>query len=427
MGDVIVAVSSAQGSSALSIVRLSGEDAIGIASSVVGGKIPKEGFRFTDVELSLGRFCFPARVLVFRAPHSYTREDVVEFQTTGLFVCSVLMDGLIKAGARVAEPGEFTRRAFENGRISLAQAEAVDALVRARDEAERRESIRLLTGETDRRFEQLRKELTDLLGLVEAELDFSDQDITLMDRNEFLRSLRRLMRRVKALRIKGVTSASVPRVVLSGEPNVGKSTLFNALVGRERVVTDGKPGTTRDFVEETLAVGDVRFLLVDTAGENMPESRGGEGLVRTAALILAVHSADRLDEGTFRRSEDERVVAVVNKSDKGVPLWLKEKSSDVVVVSALYGYGLGELRRVIVKALRRGAEGDSFSATRRSSAISEATSELCGAYRLARLSSDKELVAFRLRNALASLYSLSEGDLTESMLDGIFARFCIGK
>ena len=427
MGDVIVAISSAQGSSALSIVRLSGDDAIRIASSVVRGKIPEEGFRFTDVELSLGRFCFPARVLVFRAPHSYTKEDVVEFQTTGLFVCSALMDGLIRAGARVAEPGEFTRRAFENGRISLAQAEAVDALVRARDEAERRESISVLTGETERRFERLRNELTDILGLVEAELDFSDQDITLMDRDEFLRRLRGLMRRMRALRVRGVTNASVPRVVLSGEPNVGKSTLFNALVGRERVVTDEKPGTTRDFVEETLTIGDARFLLVDTAGEGLPESGRGEDVVRTAALILAVHSADRLDEGTFECSEDERVVTVVNKSDKGVPLWLKKNLSDVVVVSALYGYGLDELRRVIVEALRRGAEGDTLFATRRSSAISEATSEFCSAYSIARSNSGKELVAFCLRNALASIYFLSEGDLTEDMLDGIFARFCVGK
>lgn len=422
MNDTIVAVSSAQGGCAFSIVRLSGRDAKSIASSVVEGELPKKGFCWRNVMLLLGEMKFPARVVVFNSPLSYTTEDVIEFHIYGGGITSALLvDALIKAGARVAEAGEFTRRAFERGRIGLLQAEAVNMLIRARDEAERRESIESLTGETERRYRRIRAELTELLGLVEAELDFSDQDINVVEQKEFLTALRRLMRSMRKMRPKATVEASVPRVVIEGKTNVGKSTLFNALLGRERSVADDKPHMTKDFVEEYLTIDDIRFILVDTAGDGKAE------VAEAAAVVLSVKSADSLDrEETSGWRRDERTIRVINKADKGLPLWFKD-IPDVVVVSALYGYGLEELRRTIFKRLSFGAEGDSFYLLRCRSAVTEALTELCHAYSLIRSEQSKELVAFHLQNALYAFYTIYNGDLTEDMLDTVFSRFCIGK
>jgi len=435
VGETIVALSSAQGCCAVNIIRLSGNDAHRIASSLTGIEIPKKGFLARDVLLTVGGIRIKARLFSFCKPYSYTTEDMVEFHIYGSrLLATMLVEVLIRAGARAALPGEFTQRAFEYGRIGLAQAEAVNALVRAQDETQRKESIALLVGEVQKKFEKIKADLIELVGLAEVGLDFSDQDVEVLDKEEFLIRIRSVIRLMKEMLPKAVVHSSLPRVVISGRVNVGKSSLFNALLGKARAVTDERPGTTRDFVEERMVVGDTPFILVDTAGEGVSDEIGVLAqnkralVLDSAAVILNVFDVEQTREDGFKPIEDERTIPVMNKIDKGVPSWCKDASSGVILVSALRGDGIDKLKKEICKRLRyAGGEGDAFFVLRRREIVTSALSALCEAYRKMRRGCADELVAFHLRVALDEFSALFESNVTEEILYGIFRRFCIGK
>ncbi|MCX7702816.1 MAG: 50S ribosome-binding GTPase [Planctomycetota bacterium] len=436
-GDTIASLSSASGGGAVSIVRISGEKAFEIARAVVEEEIKREGFAAKDMVIRVGGMRFWARLFLFRKPYSYTAEDLVEIHLFGCgILSSLLLDELIRKGARAAVPGEFTRRAFEAGRISLAQAEAVNSLVRACDEWQRKEAVGVLVGESQKRFERIRERLVELLGLVEAELDFSDQEVEGIERDELLCGMRETMKEMKKACPRVMVARAVPRVVLKGKANVGKSTLFNALLGKERALTAESPGTTRDFIEEEIVVDDVRFVLVDTAGEGVEDEFGilARSKVRSveegSALVLEVSDVESIEWESGREEvpvKDERTIFVLNKSDKGVPKF-GLKGQRWFIVSALRGDGIDSLKEEIVRRLRySGGEGDSSFVQRRREAVNEAFVSLCRAYRLVRVRSYDELVAFHLRESVTILSSLFDSDVSEDILSAIFSRFCIGK
>ncbi len=440
--DPIAAVASARGAGLVHVVRASGAGCIDMARPLIEGGLPTGGFRAADVSVRLriaGRDVrVPARMLLFRAPLSYTRQEAFELHVGGgPLAAQVLFEALLRRGFRRAGPGEFTRRACLSGRISLAQARAVDALIRARGEREAAAAVSALLGTRRPKMSALRRHLLALRSLIEAEMDFYDQDPPVFSRRRFLRSLRALVRRVMRIVVPGVPSA-LPRVVLAGPSNAGKSSLFNALLGRARAVVHTEAGTTRDAVEAECELAGERLILVDTAGLFSAASADVPGAASAAAaadalagafLVLWVVGADqqplppRLPAG--RPSSPAALLRVMNKCDLRRPTWAEE--GRWLAVSAATGEGLAELREALLGRLRTGGWGAATASEDERGAALEAARALAAAAALLRRDAPTELAAEELRHADNAMARLLGGDLTEDLLDAVFGRFCVGK
>lgn len=390
-------------------------------------------------------------VLTFRAPRSYTGEDMVEFQ---LHANPVIVERLVEAsivlGARPARPGEFTQRAFVNGRIDLAQAEAVADLIEARDRIAARAALRSLEGEFSRRVKELEDLLRQARVCAEAGLDFSDQDIDEELEGELRRLLETATARLAGLKTDGERGAALrrePRVLLLGRPNVGKSSLFNRLVGEERAIVTAVAGTTRDLLEGEVLWEGLRLRLHDGAGlraSGDPIEQEGVIRVRHAAreADLVVYVLDARDGWTeddrreYRSIERARRMAVVNKIDltHSSPLSSSGEEDEEVPlgVSALRGEGLAELRRRIrarlsSDSLYDGEEGVYLARRRHLQALEEAALHVRRAQRLVSERGGVDLAAEEIRWAQQALTAIVGGRPDEQLLDDIFRRFCIGK
>jgi tRNA modification GTPase len=386
-----------------------------------------------------------------RAPRSYTRQDVVEFHVGAWPALEpMVLEGLAAAGVRPAEPGEFTFRAFSAGRLDLAQAEAVMAVVRASSEAALRAAGDLLRGRLSRDLEGLADRLAGVLGLVEADLDFSDQDLALAPRAEVAariegvrQALADLGRRSRSLE----TYSGDVRLVLAGWPNVGKSSLFNRLLAADRAIVAPRPGTTRDELRAALHIGEFEFVLSDTAG--LQDARDElAGKARRMAL-LALARADLVllvldaTAPSYERTDAllalvaAPMVAAVTKCDLGPPdrarRWLRSRGfgGEVVAASAVTGQGLADLRAALVRAVE-GGDVDRQAAqpavtARHRAAMEQAAAALGRAANLVGSAEGGELVALELREALDALGAIVGRRTPEDVLRGIFERFCIGK
>jgi len=386
--------------------------------------------RFSDAE---GVALDEGLVLHFPAPHSYTGEEVVELQGHGgPVVAQALLAACIDAGARLAEPGEFTRRAFLEGRLDLAQAEAVADLIDAASREAARSALRSLAGEFSVAVQSLVGRLTELRALVEAMIDFPEEEVDPLHQSEALgrlselrASLADLLRRSR----QGSLMRSGIHVVLAGRPNVGKSSLLNRLAGEDRAIVTDVPGTTRDALRETILIDGVPLVVVDTAGlrvsADVVESLGIERTRRELAqadVVLAIfeagHEAQALEELPAVARVD-----VYNKADL-VPGF--RAPTGAVAVSAKTGYGMEILRRRILDAAGWGGTGEStfLARERHLRALESARAHLDAAGRvLSRL----ELFAEELRLAQDALGSITGRIGADELLGEIFARFCIGK
>ncbi|HYE99296.1 MAG TPA: GTPase [Planctomycetota bacterium] len=400
--DTIVAPATPSGGGLRAVVRVGGPRAVELAGARPGA-------------------------VVFRAPRSYTREDLVEIHLPASPpLVDRLVRDLLEAGARPARPGEFTLRAFLHGRLDLAQAEAVERLVAAEDEAERRAALRQLEGEFSRRLGAVEQACLDLAADAEAALDFSEEDIEIVTTADAgaragaaLRDLRALIADTAARPARD----GRPVVVLHGRPNAGKSTLFNALAGQDAIVSP-TAGTTRDLLEADADLG-VPVRLVDAAG--VAEGQTG------------------LDAEGARRARDaaasaDLVLFVVDPSDpaerpRGWPCVVVESKADLhpgpappgaLRVSARTGEGLAALRRAVGAALDAGVSTAAFSVSARQRALlreaEEALARVPGA-----AAAGLELAALELRSALAALGAVTGRDVGEELLDRVFSRFCLGK
>ena len=453
-GDTIVALSTPPGESGIAVLRISGPAASGILEALApgAGSMPSHRLSLAVLRDTRGEPIDEALVAVMRAPASYTGEDVVEISCHGSMqaVCD-LIDEIVKLGARPAAAGEFTKRAFLNGKMDLAQAEAVADLISAETKLQRRVALEQLGGSLSRRVHEFEEALLGELALIEASIDFSDEDVSVYSSartGEVVRSMRVAIGRLLESEIAGGKLRLGIRVTIAGRRNVGKSSLYNALLGEERAIVSPIPGTTRDILRERIHIGGFPCHLEDTAG--IAETRcdveaKGIEIGRAAALaadlvLFVLDGSEDLRPGTAEEVppiEPARVLFVLNKKDLGLACSPAEArgrlgTENVVAVSALAGDGLDEIRQWIYdKAVRKdageiGRERIAVSA-RSASALREADEALERLTGLIEDGSQPELLSVEIRCAADALGRITGRSVSESLLETIFNKFCIGK
>lgn len=428
--DPICAIATPPGKGAIGVVRLSGEGALELAARVWRGKDPRglKGGRFTlgeVVDPKTGEALDQALLLVFRAPRSYTGEDLVEFHTHGSpAVLRRVLEVLLEAGARLAGPGEFTFRAYMNGKLDLAQAEAVLALIEAEGELARRQALRALEGALSRRIEALENRLLDLLAHIQALLDYPEEGVEPLEAE---RTIREVLAEVEALLAQAKASRLAQkgaRLALIGAPNAGKSSLLNALLGYERALVSPIPGTTRDYLEAPLELFGIPLVAVDTAGvretEDPVERMGVEralGIAEEADLVLYV--VDRsLPKPTPPPLPWERTLKVATKSDLP-PAW---EDPEFLPVSSLTGEGLDRLKEALREALLGREGGEVLLTERQVEALLRARERLEEA-----LSLPEDLMGLALEEAARALALLTGKEVAEEVVARVFQNFCVGK
>lgn len=453
--DTICARVTPPGVGGLAVVRLTGPESFRIADQCFRGKQPLS--KVPSHTIHYGRFFWGEELIdtvtasVFRAPHSYTGEDTVEFGCHGGTVVSeAIVEALLAAGARLAEPGEFTRRAFLNGKLDLVQVEAVADLIYTVSVPGARLAARQLVGGLTQRFRQLRQQLIEAAALLELELDFSEEDLEFVPREELLRQLEQARVWCQQL-ADSYRAAEVLRsgffVGCVGYPNAGKSSLFNALLQRRRAIVSPVPGTTRDYLEESLFLNGIPIRLVDTAGlrdtSDVVELEGialAEEVMRQCNVVLLVndvtcgveHSLGLLQQ--LCESFPEALYAYVqNKIDllgDGLPPGFAA-APDVPVfwISALRGDGIEGLRSWLAEQARRSADlgVDALVNARQAHILGEVAQALAAAEQALRGGLSPEFVAVDLRHGVQLLSELTGESWREEVLNTIFARFCIGK
>lgn len=418
------------------MIRISGEASLKIAGSIFDRSLPEPG-RFKFGTLVHDNHIIDQTVLTyFSAPNSYTGQDVIEISTHGSpLVVSKVLEFLYRNGARPAQPGEFTYRAYLNNKMDLTQAEAVSDLISSMSDRAAEQAMKQLQGELGDRIRSISERVLKALVACELELDFVEDDTELMDKSEKLKLVNEAIGLIEELK-PGYASARLLRegvkVVITGPPNVGKSTLFNRLVGDERAITHQEPGTTRDVLQATCMIRGIEFRLFDTAGiynsEGEVEHEGirrAKNTARSADIIIEVFSVDHLpgDYDTIDCVSDS--IKVINKIDlePGIAF------DGFIPISAQENINLDELIDMLYKSTR---ENDSqgaltISRERHFLLVSEACEALERSVICLKDEQPAELVSEELRVALYSIDQITGERHREDLLDSIFAEFCIGK
>jgi tRNA modification GTPase len=452
--DTIAAIATPLGEGGLAVVRLSGARALAIADQCFhpAGRHSLKPSAAPSHTVHFGRIMHHERVVdevlltVLRAPRTFTREDTVEISCHGgLLPAKLVLDTLLGQGARPAEPGEFTQRAFLNGRIDLAQAEAVADLIHARTELALSAANEQLAGKLSQRINRLRDDLMHTLAHVEAHIDFPDEDIAPDTRNglsvrlqnglDFMDELLRTADEGQLLR-RGV------RAVIVGRPNAGKSSLLNQLLGRDRAIVSAVPGTTRDTIEETANIRGLPVVFIDTAGlreagdelEREGIRRSRESLARAELILHVLDASEPLtpaDEVYFQDFAAKKRIVVRNKTDLPARLALPDSSAVVVDVSCLSGQGIEALKDAIKAAIWSGEIPAHMLEvainSRHQNALQRAREAAGRATEALAAEASLELVAADLRAAANAVGEIVGKTTTEDLLDSIFSTFCIGK
>lgn len=450
--DTIVAPATAPGQAALAVLRLSGPQAISIADTLWRGKSLAQADSHTahlgTVLDSRGLQLDQAVAVVYRAPRSFTGQDSVELTVHGsMYVRRELLNTLIKAGARLAEPGEFTRRAFLGGRLDLSQAEAVADIIAAESRAANDIAQSQLQGKFAGRIQQLRQQLIDIASLLELELDFAEEDLEFADRTLLTQLATQARDEIKRLLQSFRTGDAIMRgipVAIVGAPNAGKSSLLNALLGHDRAIVSDVPGTTRDTIEETLHLGDHLFRFIDTAGlrastdavERIGIDRA-RAAIASARIILYVHDATLpLHPDLIPRVPDATTLLVLNKTDLIPTPTLDSQLSTLdsqllpTPLSTRTGEGLDQIVRhlVTIAADMTTTYGDVLVANaRHAEALSSALTSIGRVLDGLRATLPADLVAQSLRETISHLGAITGAIPSDLLLSTIFSRFCIGK
>ena len=453
--DTIAAIATPVGQAGIGIVRISGPLSVKIAEKIFRPKRPVS--RLQSHRLYLGQLHDPSsgalidEVLLscMRAPHSYTREDVVEINShSGHLLLSMILQVVLDQGARLARPGEFTLRAFMNGRIDLTQAEAVTNLINAQSERGLHLASLQVQGSFRHEIEALRQRAVDILAQAEAAIDFPEEETGILPREKVANQIQgQLINPIEALIeaharkriwVDGVNTAIVGRV------NAGKSSLLNRLSNEQRAIVTPVPGTTRDVIRSTITINGVPLRLMDTAGfgdvedevERIGVHLARQKLAEADFLLVVIDQSRPLNQDDLdilAKARDKKALIVINKID--LPSMLSEESQfdrfPVVRISALTGQGLDELKRVMVGCV---LEGDIDLTTsnvapnlRHKQALTDAAGFFKGAARSLREDAPLEIVAVELKSGLDALGEIIGETASEDVLDSIFSQFCLGK
>lgn len=443
--DTIAAISTPVGRGGIGIVRLSGPSSVAIARSLVALKteLRPRTATFGELHDEEGRLVDAAIVTYFAAPRSYTAEDVVEISCHGApVVLRYCLERAVSAGARLAEPGEFTLRSFVNGRVDLPRAEAVRDLIDATTLYQARIAAQQTHGSVSRRLAPVKAQLLELIAVLEAGIDFAEDDVSVAPASEILRRLEPIIRQTRALaesfRYGKLVHAGFSLAIV-GPPNAGKSSLFNRLLDRDRAIVTEIPGTTRDLISETAEIAGIPVRLVDTAGiRETYETIEKLGIERTftamsdADLTLVVvdgaaRNSQDCDELIARAREQGRFLVVANKSD--LPEFAAREGE--IAVSALTGHGVDRLRDAVFDALAPRGElelqGEFITSLRQANLLLEALPMLEKAHNSVLENVPHELLLLDLYCALQPIDAITGATTADDILNRIFADFCIGK
>jgi tRNA modification GTPase len=455
----IAAIATPIGAGGLGVIRVSGPQAVTIVRAVFRDRhgrpvdrLPSHRVRFGSlIDPRTGAKLDEVLVTYMRAPHSYTREDVVEISGHGgMGVMARILEALIAGGARLAEPGEFTKRAFLNGRLDLSQAEAVIDLIHAHTEESHRQALAQLEGGLSQAIRAMHEEVLEVLAYVEGAMEFPEEDLELLPWETLRTKAHAVETRMAAL-LDTFQTGRVLRegvqVAIVGRPNVGKSSLFNALLAANRAIVTPIPGTTRDVLEEVANLRGYPFRLVDTAGiRSSADPVEQEGIERAWAslksadlVLLVLDGSEPLraeDEEAMAAVQGKRVQVVLNKADL-LPLLAADELQarfpewPLLAVSCKEGHGLERLTAAMVAAVLHGdqptREGPTLTRLRHWEALQRARQSLLQARHAMEQRLSGEFIALDLRETLEWLGEIVGSNYTEDLLDKIFSEFCIGK
>jgi len=461
--DTIVALATPSGAGAIAVIRLSGENAIAIATDIFLSVSKKVLSKQATHTVHLGHIMDGDRVLdevlatLFKNPQSYTGDDIVELSCHGSpFIQQEIIQLCLRKGARMATPGEFTLRAFLNGKMDLSQAEAVADLISSDSEASHQLAIQQMRGGFSSELKKLREELLNFASLIELELDFAEEDVEFANRDDFQKLITKikhvLKRLIDSFATGNVLKNGIP-VAIVGEPNVGKSTLLNALLNEERAIVSDIAGTTRDTIEDELVIGGVGFRFIDTAGiRETTDTIEGLGIKKTFEKIqdsqVVVFLIDSIQysqgngdlsklkveiEKIKNKHPQKPLVIIANKVDQLSDETIKSLKShipNVLCISAKTGQGVEDLKSVLLNFINTGAlrNNDTIvTNTRHYDALLKALEEIHKVQEGIDAGLSGDLMAIDIRQALYHFGEITGEITNDDLLGNIFANFCIGK
>ncbi|PVW12342.1 tRNA uridine-5-carboxymethylaminomethyl(34) synthesis GTPase MnmE [Marixanthomonas spongiae] len=461
--DTIVALATPSGAGAIAIIRLSGPDAIAIAANLFASVSGKNLAKQKTHTVHLGNIVDGTRVIdqvlatVFKNPNSYTGENVVEFSCHGSsYIQQEIIQLCLRNGCRMAQAGEFTLRAFLNGKMDLSQAEAVADLISSDSAASHQLAMQQMRGGFSSEIKKLRQELLDFASLIELELDFAEEDVEFANRDEFQKLITRithvLKRLIDSFATGNVLKNGIP-VAIVGEPNVGKSTLLNALLNEERAIVSDIAGTTRDTIEDEITIGGIGFRFIDTAGiRETTDTIEGLGIKKTfekmeqAQVVVLLVDSVQLTSGSDvikkRKVEIEKIknkfpqkplVIIANKVDQLSPEKisnLKSQIPNLKLLSAKTGEGVEELQSTLLDFVNTGALRNNetiVTNTRHYDALLKALEEIHKVQQGIDSNLSSDLMAIDIRQALYYFGEITGEISNDELLGNIFANFCIGK
>ncbi|MBS7788279.1 tRNA uridine-5-carboxymethylaminomethyl(34) synthesis GTPase MnmE [Flavobacterium sp. CYK-55] len=458
--DTIVALATPPGAGAIAVIRLSGPKAIEIAAEVFSSVHAKDLKKQKSHTLHLGHIVDQNKTLdqvlasIFKGPHSYTGQDSVEISCHGsTYIQQQIIQLLLRKGARMAEAGEFTLRAFLNGKLDLSQAEAVADLIASDNEAAHQIAMQQMRGGFSNEIAQLRTELLNFASLIELELDFAEEDVEFADRTAFTELIERidnvLKRLIDSFAVGNVIKNGIP-VAIVGEPNVGKSTLLNALLNEERAIVSDIAGTTRDSIEDQLVIEGIAFRFIDTAGirdtEDIVESIGikktFEKIEQAQVVLYLSPQLTQVDELKNTLIELEKIknqypqkllLPIFNKRDLMSPeviQAIKHQIENALIISAKSGQGIEEVNQQLLSLVNTGALRNNqtiVTNARHYDALIKALEEIQKVKHGLQTQLSSDLMAIDIREALYHFGLITGQVSNDELLGNIFANFCIGK
>jgi tRNA modification GTPase len=456
MEETIAAIATPPGEGGIGIIRISGDGALPVAEKIFQPKNKTRWATKKSHQLYLGNIVRkePTEVVldevllsIMRGPKSFTGEDVVEINCHGGYLpLKLILELILEQGVRLADPGEFSKRAFLNGRLDLTQAEAIIDVIRAKTERGLDVAINHLEGKLKEIIADLSSNLLKILAYLEASIDFPDDEIDAMDQQEIEETIQKSLQEINKM-LQGFNTGKIYReglkTIIVGKPNVGKSSLLNALLKENRAIVTDIPGTTRDIIEEYINIGGIPVRIIDTAGirstEDVVEKIGVEKtieLVQKADLVLIV-----IDAETGLTAEDAQVIDIVNKADKNYLLLLNKidltdevyfvKDKDILQISAKYETGIEQLEKAIKELVGSGqvtsATNQLITKERHYEALHRAKAHLEETITALQNGVSADFLTIDLKGALQALGEISGQTTGEDILDQIFKDFCIGK